>query len=172
MKSYFFISFLVLFSSPSLANVGVMFGGGKLSAGYLKTTTSRHALFWQFDKQWLNKENNYLTWQLELASSHWNNEYFPDIHTISLTPVFHYIWQYNNYKIYAGGGIGITKLSADRLSSRKLGSTWLFEDKFVVGTELYKNHRIAFSINHYSNANLATENDGLTISYINYSYIW
>lgn len=163
---------LLLLPSTSFANFGVMTAGGKLSAGYLKTTASRHALFWTFDNKWIDKGGTYLTWQLELASSHWNNEYFPDIHATSLTPVFHYVWAKEDYSIFAGGGIGITKLSADRLSSRKLGSEWLFEDKFVLGTEILDNHRLSISLNHYSNANLASENDGLSIWYINYGYVW
>ena len=172
MKRILFSVMLTLLPFYSLANVGVMFAGGKLSAGYLKTTASRHAVFWQFDHQWLNTEQQHLSWQLELASSHWNSEYFADIHTVSLTPVFHYVWQQNSYTLYTGAGIGITKLSSDRLSSRKLGSKWLFEDKLVVGIEVYNHHRLAFSLNHYSNANLASENDGLTILYFNYSYLW
>ena len=172
MKIIFFCLLLILSPLPSFANVGVMVAGGNLSAGYLKTTASRHALFWTFDDKWFEKEETFLTWQLELASSHWNNEYFPDIHAISLTPIFHYVWSQKNYSIYAGGGVGITKLSADRLSSRKLGSEWLFEDKFVLGAEILEHHRLAISFNHYSNANLASENDGLSIWYLNYSYLW
>lgn len=163
---------LILISPPSLANLGLMFASGDLSAGNLATTASRHALFWRFNEKWLDKDNTYLTWQLELASSHWNNKDFPDIHALSLTPVFHYVWSNKDYSIFAGGGVGITKLSTDRLSVRELGSTWLFEDKFVLGTEIFENHRFAISFNHYSNANLASENDGLSIWYINYSYLW
>ncbi len=163
---------LILIASPSLANIGVMIAGGNLSAGDTKTTASRHALLWTFDHKWIAKENKYLTWQLELASSHWNNEYFADIDAVSLTPVFHYMWSEKNYSIFAGGGVGVTKLSGDRLSSRQLGSKWLFEDKLVIGTEILEHHRLAISFNHYSNANLATKNAGLGIWYLNYSYIW
>ncbi|MDX2366878.1 MAG: acyloxyacyl hydrolase [Colwellia sp.] len=172
MKIIIFSLTLILFSSSTLANFGVMIAGGNLSAGDLKTTASRHALFWAFDNKWFEKEENYLTWQLELASSHWNNEYFPDINAVSLTPVFHYVWSKKHYSIFAGGGIGATKLSGDRLSSRKLGSEWLFEDKFVLGTEILEHHRLTISFNHYSNANFASKNDGLSIWYLNYSYLW
>lgn len=172
MKILLFSLTLILLPSASLADFGVMIAGGNLSAGYLETTASRHSLFWTFDDKWIDKEETYLTWQLEFASSHWNNEYFPDIHATSLTPVFHYVWTKKHYLIYAGGGIGITKLSGDRLSSRKLGSIWLFEDKFVLGTEILEHHRLSISFNHYSNANLASENDGLSIWYFNYSYLW
>lgn len=163
---------LLFIPLPSLANIGAMVATGKLSAGHLKTTASRHGLFWTFDHKWFDEKENYLTWQLELASSHWNNRYFSDIHAISLTPIFHYVWEHDNYTIFAGGGVGATKLSADRLSSRQLGSKWLFEDKFVVGTQFLDHHRLSISFNHYSNANLASENDGLSIWYINYAYLW
>ena len=163
---------LILIPLPSSANLGVMVAGGNIRAGYLRTTASRHAVFWTFEDKWLAKKNRYLTWQLELASSYWNNEYFSDIDAVSLTPVFHYVWSQKNYSIFAGGGIGITKLSGDRLSSRQLGSEWLFEDKLVIGAEIFDHHRLAMSFNHYSNANLAPENDGLSIWYINYSYLW
>ena len=172
MKNLLFCLTFILLTPSALANLGVMVAGGNISAGYLDTTGSRHALFWAFDDNLLEEDNYQLRWQIELASSHWNNEYFPDIHAISLTPVFHYVWDYESFSIFAGGGIGATKLSADRLSSRNLGSKWLFEDKFVLGAEIFENHRLAISFNHYSNANLASENDGLSIWYLNYSYLW
>jgi lipid A 3-O-deacylase len=172
MKIMILSLILILFPKPSLANLGIMFSGGKLVAGDLETTTSRHALFWKFNDKWFTKDKTHLTWQLELASSHWNNKYFTDIDVISLTPVFHYVWQKKYYNIFAGGGFGIAKLNGKRLGNRKLGSKWLFDNKLVLGIEIIKNHRFSLSANHYSNADLAPENDGLNVWYVNYSYRW
>lgn len=45
-----------------------------------------------------------------------------------------------------------------------------FEDKFELRIEL-NNHLIAGGVSHFSNANLASENDGVNIWYLSYSYI-
>lgn len=172
MKILILSLILILIPKTSLANLGIMFAGGGLMTGDLEATASKHALFWQFDDRWFDKEETHLTWQLELASSHWNNKYLPDINTISLTPVFHYVWQKKHCNIFTGAGIGIAKLNGDRLGKRKLGSKWLFDNKLVVGIEVSKTHLLAFSVNHYSNADLASENDGLNVWYVNYSYHW
>jgi hypothetical protein len=52
---------------------------------------------------------------------------------------------------------------------RKLGSRLLFEDKFEVGAVLFNLHRVSFSVNHYSNANLADINHGANVLYLNYA---
>jgi len=163
---------LIMFSSfSSQADIGVFVSGGQVT-GKLATQASRHGIVWRSETAIWHHKDNPITWEVEAAYSHWNNQYFPAIDVISITPVFHYNFQLFNLDAYAGGGIGVAKLSGDQLSSRDLGSELLFDDKLVFGVNWQQTHRLSIAWHHYSNANLASSNDGSSFIYAAYSFFF
>ena len=160
-----------LYPLKSHADFGVFISGGQVT-GQLATEASRHGLIWRSNSPLWQNQQNKVTWQIETAFSHWNNQYFSDIDVISITPVFHYNFNFYQWDMFAGGGIGIAKLSGDRLSSRDLGSDILFDDKLVIGINWHNKHQLSFAIHHYSNANLASANDGSSFLYLSYGYFF
>jgi len=168
MKRFLLILFLPMIT---LANTGVSLSAGKVT-GKLATTSSRIAIFSEQKSEWLTDLSANLSWQIELSHAHWNNQYFEDIKTTTLTPSLKYNWQWQQQTLFLSFGIGVAYLTETRFSSRRLGSNWLFEDKLSLGWDLTKQHALSISVNHYSNANLASVNDGSTFIFFDYHYSW
>lgn len=119
----------------------------------------------------VSKQNSFsLDW--EYALHQWNDPWLNKIkYGASFTPMFRYHIPYFKRHIFLGLGIGATYITDDKWMDRNLGSRFMFEDRFEVGLQ-YQQHHLSFSVNHYSNADLATYNDGVNVNYLNYRYIW
>jgi len=72
-------------------------------------------------------------------------------------------WQaYFLDNVYYGFGLGGSVVSdTDVTSDRSLGSNVLFHLQFNAGIDITPQHSVQFFMNHFSNANLADDNEGL-----------
>lgn len=168
MKRFLLILFLPMIA---FADTGVSLSAGKVT-GKLATTSSRIAIFSEQKSEWLTDVTPNLSWQIELSHAHWNNQYFEDIKTTTLTPSLKYNWHWQQLEMFLTLGVGAAYLTETRFSSRRFGSNWLFEDKLSLGWQMTKQQSISLSFNHYSNANLASVNDGSTFVLFDYRFTW
>lgn len=165
--------FVILLIYPYFVNAqtGISISTGKVT-GKLATSASRVAIVSHYKSKWLSDMNSKLSWQLELSYGRWNNQYFEDIKATTLTPSLKYNWRIKEQDLFVTFGIGAAYLTETRFSSRRFGSNWLFEDKLSFGWQITEQQSVSLSINHYSNANLASVNDGSTFIFLDYSYYW
>jgi hypothetical protein len=119
---------------------------------------------------WKTIGNQHLSLELEFGAHHWKD---PLLNNAKNGLVFNPMWRYFipviEQTLFFGIGIGLAYSNSDQWMDRKLGSRLLFEDKFEVGAVLFNVHRVSFSVNHYSNANLADINHGANVLYLNYA---
>ncbi|WP_281559085.1 acyloxyacyl hydrolase [Thalassomonas sp. RHCl1] len=135
----------------------------------------RYSLSWSFDKKWLESDLGYLSGRWELSHTRWQL-WLQDKNTgWTVNPVFRYVLPARsfipakNFYYFFDAGIGVIKLDHRGFEKRDLGSKWLFEDKLAMGFGIGKHYEIAISWVHYSNANLASNNDGASMLAINYA---
>ncbi|MEC4725104.1 acyloxyacyl hydrolase [Shewanella sp. D64] len=96
----------------------------------------------------------------ESAYHHWQDFLYDDKNGGSITPSLKYQLHFQYLSLYLEIGIGATYLENQYYGDRNMGSNWQFEDKLGVGIVLFDHHQLGFSYIHYSNANLADNNDG------------
>lgn len=109
---------------------------------------------------------------LEFAYHHWQDFLYDDKNGGSITPSLKYQLHFQYLSLYLEIGIGATYLENQYYGDRNMGSNWQFEDKLGVGIVLLDHHQLGFSYIHYSNANLADNNDGLNAIGFSYGYFW
>lgn len=108
--------------------------------------------------------------ELEFGAHHWKDPLLKERKNgVVFNPMWRYYLPISDQSLYFGFGIGLAYTNRDQWMDRKLGSRLLFEDRFEVGAVLFDVHRVSFSLNHYSNANLADINHGANVFYLNYS---
>ncbi|WP_169726077.1 acyloxyacyl hydrolase [Aestuariibacter salexigens] len=108
----------------------------------------------------------------EFSAHHWNDPW-RDKHVsgVSIVPMFRWHLELSEISLYAGLGIGIMFIDDDQWMDRLLGSHSQFEDKFELGLQAGR-HRLAATLSHYSNANLADINHGVNVYYVSYTLMW
>lgn len=74
--------------------------------------------------------------------------------------------------LYLDLGLGVAYFTKQSISKRQLGSNFLFEDRLGVGVLLGKKQQfeIGYRLLHYSNAYLASENNGLNLQLLVLGY--
>ncbi|WP_162618065.1 acyloxyacyl hydrolase [Shewanella halifaxensis] len=110
--------------------------------------------------------------RLETSVQRWDDVGHQANHVVSLNPVFHYLWHFEPMSIFIELGIGAAYVENSIYLDRNLGSHWLFEDKLGLGVVIKRNHKIGLFFMHYSNADLASHNDGADSIGLSYGYIW
>lgn len=118
----------------------------------------------------LNQYN--LNLRLELSLQRWSDDTHKTNHVISLNPMFQYQWQLEPLSIYLEIGIGAAYIHNTAYLDRDLGTNWLFEDRVGLGVIFNQHHRVGLSFIHYSNADLASINDGADSIGLSYGYFW
>lgn len=123
------------------------------------------------DWQWSFVDDHSLKVELEVGAHHWKDAVLNESKSgVFLNPMWRYYIPLFDQELYFGAGIGLAYTNDDEWMDRELGSRFLFEDKFEIGMKLAERHRISFSINHYSNANIADVNHGANVYYFNYAF--
>nr|WP_282446602.1 acyloxyacyl hydrolase [Shewanella sp. 1CM18E] len=110
--------------------------------------------------------------RLEASLQRWDDVGHQANHIVSLNPVFQYLWHFEPMSIFIELGIGAAYVENSIYLDRNLGSNWLFEDKIGMGVIVNEHHRIGLFFMHYSNADLASHNDGADSIGLSYGYIW
>lgn len=119
---------------------------------------------WQFEN------GHQLKLDLEAGAHHWKDPLLNKAKNgFMINPMWRYYLPIFEQPFYVGFGIGLTYTNDDKWMDRKLGSRLLFEDRIEIGAVLFNSHRLSFSLNHYSNANIAGINHGANVFYLNYA---
>jgi hypothetical protein len=122
------------------------------------------------DYQWRFGDNQIIKLELEFGLHHWKDPLLEKAKNgLMLNPMWRYFYSFGDHAVYAGIGIGLAYTDDRFWMDRKLGSRWLFEDRLEVGALIFTKHRMSFSLNHYSNANIADINHGANVFYLNYA---
>lgn len=139
--------------------------------GELTSDAYRLGLIYTTDYAWQFYTNQKLKLEIEAGAHHWQDAFLEEDKTgVYVTPMWRYYFGESAYQPYIGFGIGLSYTNDDEFMDRKLGSRFLFEDRFEAGLILFKDHRLSLSINHYSNADIADINHGVNVYYLNYAY--
>lgn len=170
--------FLILASPFSFAD-GISFSVGESRSRWtlagdteMRPSTYRLAYVKESPWQWHFFETHKLQVDWEFAYNRWNDPWRDNtIEGLVINPMFRYSIPFSHFDLFAGIGVGATYSNSQDYMDRELGSRWLFEDRLEIGVSA-NNHHISYSLNHYSNANLASINHGMNINYINYRYTW
>jgi hypothetical protein len=116
-------------------------------------------------------EHNF-TLDIDITTHFWQNYYGPDLTAASITPMINYKFYKNEWQWLVRLGIGLAYVDQTRWGNREIGDNWVFEDKLEFGVMLAQKHRMTLSLKHYSNAATNSNNDGINILSLNYSYMW
>ncbi|WDE11869.1 acyloxyacyl hydrolase [Thalassomonas haliotis] len=146
---------------------GLHFSNGKETGN--SDIMQRYTLTWSFNKKWLESNRGYLTGRWEFSHTRWQLYLQEDNTGWALNPVFRYVLPAKNVYYFFDAGIGVIKLAHRGFEQRDLGSEWLFEDKLSAGVGFGERFELALSWVHYSNANLASVNDGASMFAVNYA---
>lgn len=176
---YATLSLMIAYCFLPIANAGELslsWGEGSSrysfrNGGEITPDAFRVAYIHSTDWEWKFSTDHTLRVELEFAAHHWKDPFLKDPKNgVIFNPMWRYYIPVLTQEVYFGVGIGLAYTSSDEWMDRKLGSRLLFEDKFEVGITISKQHRVSFSINHYSNAKLADRNHGANVYYFNYAY--
>lgn len=138
--------------------------------GEITPDAMRIAYIHPTDWQWRFENDHKLSVEIELGGYHWKDPVLKDSKNgVVLQPMWRYFIPLYGDQLYFGIGVGLAYTDSDKWMDRKLGSRFLFEDKFEIGIKFTERHRFSFSLNHYSNANIADINHGANVYYFNYS---
>lgn len=152
-----------------------------VSIGYGQGTKQVNALRMNLQRAW---DNNNVTpnkrrihgyWELGFTQIHNPIQYsFPTNNNLEATsfsgvlriPV-RLIGQW-----YFDVGIGVAYITNEKISTRDLGSRWLFEDRLGAGILLgqYKQFEIGYRLAHFSNGYLAQTNQSINLHLIMLGY--
>ena len=87
--------------------------------------------------------------------------------TLALTPNFvAVLHQGKNVRPYALVSVGPAYLSTVKFASQHLGSHFNFQDTLGLGVELDQHWDVSLNYLHYSNASLASRNQGVDVHYL------
>ncbi|QBY03744.1 acyloxyacyl hydrolase [Thalassotalea sp. HSM 43] len=123
-----------------------------------------------------------LTVDLEASVNQWRDnskrygsfadQWYDDIYGLSVTPVIKLpLYQFDDrWLLQFGFGIGVSYQNDDNWGYAKLGSRWMFEDKVQLNLLYQQDHQLTLFWQHYSNANLASDNQGADIYGLAYGF--
>lgn len=124
--------------------------------------TLRVGLVSSWNTQWLAGETGHLSGYWDAGYTYWDGgSRSSAAHSLSFTPVFTYTFTNTRWQPFIEGGIGVAVFSKTRVSSRKLGSSFNFEERIGAGITLPNKGKLGVRAMHYSNAGLKQPNDGI-----------
>lgn len=168
MRVLLFLIGLLTYSSFATADYGVSMAFGRQA--FDDPAMARLSITKSFDVKWFDSGDSYLTGNYEFSRLYWEQTMHNDIHGYSINPVFRYVWEFDTLNAFVEAGIGATWITDKYFEDRELGSKWTFEDKIAFGMTLAKHHEISTVWIHYSNASTRSENDGVNMIALAYSY--
>ncbi|WP_027350463.1 acyloxyacyl hydrolase [Halotalea alkalilenta] len=134
-------------------------------------TTLRLAYGREWDNRWLQSQRGELGGYWDLGLTYWEEgDAAPDRYSISFSPVFVYRFNTDGFTPFIEAGIGAAAFSGTHVGDRDLGSRLAFEDRIGAGVEFAVHHVIGIRAMHYSNADLASPNEGIESYSLYYRY--
>ena len=124
-----------------------------------------------WDRRWFESSTGHLGGYWHTGYTWWENGKAGDsAHSISFSPVLVYFFHTEDWRPFIEFGVGAALFSRSRVGDRKLGSTVHFEDRFGAGVYLGDRSLLMFRLIHYSNAGLASRNQGIESWSLVYGY--
>lgn len=124
--------------------------------------TANISLAFDWDKHWFESERGYLDGYWNAAYTWWEAGRFDsDEHSVSVSPVLVYRFNADGWRPFVEAGIGAAYFSDELVGDHRLGSQLHFEDRLAVGVQISEREVLRLRVIHYSNAGLATPNDGI-----------
>ncbi|UYZ84590.1 acyloxyacyl hydrolase [Entomomonas sp. E2T0] len=134
--------------------------------------TYRFSITSPWNVNWLNSFAGYISGYWDFGYTYWQGgDKATGNHSLSFAPVFTYNFNTNSeIKPYIEAGIGITGFSRTRVSNKKLGSAFNFEDRLGLGITFLDRQKLGLRVIHYSNAGIKKPNQGINNYSLFYSY--
>ena len=124
--------------------------------------TLRVGLTSTWDRQWFSGQRGHLGGYWDGGYTYWDGgSRSSAAHSVSFMPVFTYNFTSVRWQPFIEGGFGVAAFSKTRVSSRKLGVAFSFEDRLGFGVTLPNNGKLGIRAQHYSNARIKKPNDGI-----------
>lgn len=131
------------------------------------TSTFRIGLQKDFQSHWWQSDVGSLTGYWDVGYTFWEGDKSSDNHSVSLSPVVAYEFNAETFKPYIEAGIGVSLFKHTRIESRRLGSSFQFEDHIGFGVRFH-NQVLGLRAIHYSNAGLKSPNEGIETYSLHY----
>lgn len=131
------------------------------------TSTLRIGLQKDFQSRWWQSDVGALTGYWDAGYTFWQGDKRSDNHSLSFSPVLVYEFNADVFKPYIEAGIGVSLFENTRIESRRLGSSFQFEDRLGFGVRFY-NQALGVRAMHYSNGGLKSPNDGIEAYSLHY----
>lgn len=131
------------------------------------TTTLRIGLQKNFQSRWWQSDVGAFTGYWDAGYTFWKGNKTSDNHSLSISPVLVYEFNADVFKPYIEAGVGVSLFENTRIESRRLGSSFQFEDRLGFGLRLY-NQALGLRVTHYSNGSLKSPNEGIEVYSLHY----
>ena len=145
---------------------GIEFAVGHTSQSSM---TYRLGLKSDWDKSWMQSSVGRLTGYWDGAYTYWDAKKSSGASSVSFSPVFVYEFAGETVKPYVEAGIGVSLFSKTQVDDNKLGSAFQFEDRLGFGLRFAGGHEVGIRATHYSNAGIASHNDGVESYALHYT---
>lgn len=135
-----------------------------LSAGMTShsDTTWRAGLSSDWNRQWFASRTGHLSGYWDGGYTYWEGgNRSSGAHSLSFSPVLTYTFTGPRVQPFIEAGIGVAAFNKTRVSGRKLGVAFSFEDRLGAGIALPNNGKLGVRLLHYSNARIKRPNDGV-----------
>lgn len=149
----------LLLGSATASAADLAFSAGATGQG---DATLRLGLTSTWDQQWFSGQRGHLGGYWDGGYTYWEGgNRSSAAHSVSFMPVFTYNFTSARWQPFIEGGIGVAGFSKTRVSSRKLGVAFSFEDRLGFGVTLPNQGKLGIRAQHYSNARIKKPNDGI-----------
>ena len=152
--------------SFSAQAAGVEFSVGQTGDS---TQAYRLGMQWDWDKSWLQSDVGRLTGYWSGAYTYWDGDEKSSNHSLSFSPVFVYEFAGESVKPYVELGVGVAVFATTEVENNDLGSAFQFEDRLGVGLRFAGGHEVGVRATHYSNAGIASPNQGVESYALHYT---
>jgi lipid A 3-O-deacylase len=152
-------------------SVSAQAAGVEFSVGHTGDSAMTYRLGLQFDwdKSWLQSDVGRLTGYWSGAYTYWESDKSSSSNSLSFSPVLVYEFSGQNVKPYIEAGIGGAVFSNKDVDDKRLGSTFLFEDRLGFGLRFAGGHEVGLRVTHYSNAGIREPNQGVESYALHYT---
>lgn len=146
-------------TSPADAITQVLLAPGVTSE---RGSSASLGLGQDWNRRWFESSTGHLSGYWHAGYTWWEGGKAGDsAHSISFSPVLVYSFHTERWQPFIEVGIGAAVFSRSRVGDRKLGTAAHFEDRFGAGVYLSEHNLMMLRVIHYSNAGLASRNQGI-----------
>jgi len=147
----------------------------EIGQGTESTDMARLHAKWNWSKKWSEEGNWHWTGYWEATVGRWSGSGAgaEDLWDVGFTPVFRLQPNGSKTGMYFEAGIGIHLFSEEQISDRReFGSRFSFGDHIGFGATFGARgeYDLGYRLQHLSNANLASPNDGIDFHQVRFTY--